>query len=135
MKQDLDISNIQPKRDRIRIERKKYDELVAERDRYRSLNNEHFIQLQQAEAARNRLQAENSELMQAYKMQNQRHKGDAERFDETINTKAAEHAHLDTLVRTLRDQRDMARFIAALLLIVSVGFAVAVWIGKLIPVV
>ena len=127
--------HIKPKRDRIRIERKKYDELVAERDRYRSLNNEHFIQLQQAEAARNRLQAENSELMQAYKMQNQRHNGDAERFDEIINTKAAEHAHLDTLARKLRDQRDMARFIAALLLIVSVGFAVAVWIGKLVPVV
>lgn len=133
MKQDLDISNIQPKRKR--VEQHKYDAVMADLRETSRYADGLFQKLEQAVSERDRLQAENSELMQAYKMQNQRHKGDAERFDEIINTKAAEHANLDTLASKLRDQRDVARFIAALLLIVSVGFAVAVWIGKLIPVV
>lgn len=37
-------------------------------------------------------------------------------------------------LNAVTDQRDMARFIAALLGLAAVGFAVAVWIGKLIPV-
>ena len=42
MKQDLDISNIEskPKRDRIRVERKGYNELVAEKERLQAENEE-----------------------------------------------------------------------------------------------
>lgn len=126
MKQDLDISNVEgkPKRDRIRIERKKYDELVAERDRLK------------AEVEKSNLESRfYHERSQTFKIEWGEERQYAKALKHDLESKAAEHAHLDTLARKLRDQRDMARFIAALLLIVSVGFAVAVWIGKLIPVV
>lgn len=43
-------------------------------------------------------------------------------------------AHLDTLARKLRDQRDTARFIAALFGLAALGLAVAVLLGRLVPV-
>lgn len=116
MAQDLDISNIQPKRDRIRIERKKYDELVAER---------------------NRLKAENMGLKELLS------KNNSDKIELGMDLKEARQSienwqnrviAISNKTSHIRDQRDMARLIAALLLIVSLGFAVAVWMGKLIPV-
>ena len=182
---DLDISNIEskptvakPKRDRIRIERKKYDAIVSERDKYKEwaeINGKAahdllrdyervIVDLGREKAANEdkakrleeiagvalqhkeelgRLKSENEELKQECdrrkqeldKMKKQR---DAAGLNvnlqhAVIKSKAAEHAELDTIARTLRDQRDMARFLAALFFIAAFGFAVAVWIGRLVP--
>ena len=105
------------KRDRIRIERKKYDELVAERDRLKAEFEDVF---QENSILKNDLHIAKESCIEC--------RGELRLKSSNLNM-------LKTHARELRDQRDMARFIAALLLIVSVGFAVAVWIGKLIPVV
>ena len=108
MKQDLDISNIQPKRKR--VEQHKYDELAKELQRTKQAAE--FV-MQEAD----KLRADNAKLKSR------------------IEDVTYKYRSWETYGLKCRDQRDMARFIAALLLIVSVGFAVAVWIGKLIPVV
>lgn len=133
-----------PKRDRIRIERKKYDELVAERDRYRSLNNEHFIQLQQVLAEVERLRGENEKANMESHLYYERSQtfiqewGDEKQYakalKQDLESKAAEHAHLNTLARKLRYQRDNALFFAVGLGLITAGFAVAVLIGRLVPV-
>lgn len=61
---------------------------------------------------------------------------------DVLIAKATEHAHLDSLARKLRDQRDQARFFAALFGfaaflfgLAALGLAVAVLVGRLVPVV
>ena len=137
--QDLDISNIESKlkRDRVRIERSKYDSLQFDlKMAQTALDNRNkeidgwVNQNNELRAERDRLQAENKDLHQAlrYAIDNLDNAGTQ------LESKAAEHARLDTLARKLRNQRDTARFMAALFALCALGFAVAVWIGRLVPV-
>ena len=152
--QDLDISNIESKlkRDRVRIERSKYDslqfdlkmaqtalenrnkeidgwvkqnnELRAERDRLQDMVDTLSDEVDYAHKANERALKKAEEFQQLYMKADERALNGAEKM-----------AHLDTLARNLRDQRDTARFMAALFALCALGFAVAVWIGKLQPVV
>ena len=120
MKQDLDISNIQPKRKR--VEQHKYDAVMADLRETSRYADGLFQKLEQAVDERDRLKAENGKIKSS--------------LSNTHNTSVYWHSQYEQCAEErsmIRDQRDMARFIAALLLIVSVGFAVAVWIGKLVP--
>lgn len=157
MKQDLDISNLPmpKKRDRIRIERSKYDAMqfdlkmaqAALDNRNKEING-WINQNNELRAEMERLKAENASFREnedyweakynevkseCIKLKQSGYALSAE-FKQSLERHAAEHAQLDTLARNLRDQRDMARFIAALLGIVALWFAVAVWIGRLVPV-
>ena len=122
MAQDLDISNIQPKRKR--VEQHKYDAVMADLRETSRYADGLFQKLEQAVDELDRLKADNKQL-----------KKDFDLSTNHAHEMTALYAKYEQMSNRLRDQRDMARFIAALLLIVSVGFAVAVWIGKLIPVV
>lgn len=85
------------------------------------------------EAERDKLQAENDKMVKSITNL----QGSNLRYKEERNVliaKPTEYANLDTLARTLRDQRDTARFLAALFFLASAGFAVAVLVGRLVPV-
>lgn len=183
-----DISNIEskptaPKRDRIRIERKKYDELVSERGRLKAeverlkaenadLKKDNDIWRKagrETEEQKNRalaiIEKQKSEIIQsdnsweaiisAYNALSKevddakderdalnvelsnlrsRIKADEQNANDRVKNWEDNYVWATHEMGTLRDQRDMARFIAALLGLAAVGFAVAVWIGKLIPV-
>ena len=131
---------------------KKINELVAERDELKAANQDKAKRLEEiagvafqykAEAdqltqERDRLEKENIELRRDNDVWREAGRKTEEQKKQAIallESKAAEHAHLATLARKLRDQRDTARFMAALFALCALGFAVAVWIGKLQPVV
>ena len=111
--------------------------VTAERDRLREAMELHkqssmrkSLEVDQKKAAADRLRNDNNEQGKLVDYL----KEELRKSDQLIESKAAEHANLDTLARNLRDQRDTARFLAALFFLASAGFAVAVLIGRLIPV-
>lgn len=138
----------------------KAEQLTAERDRLREAMELHKQSSMRKSLEIDRLQAENAELKHKAAELNKAYFAAKEARDyasenwnlcakslkvlkreleeqkiAAFELKATEHANLDTLARKLRDQRDTARFLAALFFLACAGFAVAVLIGRLVPVV
>lgn len=107
-----------------RVVKSKYDAVVAERDRLQALSDTLAQEVDYAHSANNTAWAKADEFKALYLQ-----------ADERALTAAEKLARLDTLARKLRDQRDTARFLAALFFLASAGFAVAVLVGRLVPVV
>ena len=134
----LKIKPIPKKRDRVRIERSKYDALQFDLKMAQTALENRNKEIDGWVKQNNELRAERDALKS--ENENLRKQCDAAALNvslqrDAIQHKASEHARLDTLSRNLRDQRDTAMFIAALFALCALGFAVAVWIGRLIPVI
>ena len=117
----LDIGKVTAERDRLRAENDELKHKASELNKaYSAANEALYYASENWNACAKSLQVLKREM--------------EEEKIAAFELKAAEHANLDTLARKLRDQRDTALFLAALFFLASAGFAVAVLIGRLIPV-